>query len=141
MLVSFPLIPDTAPLARTSRESGRIIWQQRYEGIAHVAYQGGKAIAGVSGPWSDRYVLIWWDRPLAPDPLELFDSLDAAMRAVEQYAGSALRESCAMPAPKRRAGWPRAFWRRRSEIGKLDELRRRYDADTDLRGLNFCASR
>jgi hypothetical protein len=142
MLVSTPILPDAAPLARSSRGHGRIVWQQRYEGIANVAYRGGKAIAGISGPWSDRYVLIWWDRPLAPNPLELYTTLEAAMCAVEQFAGAAMPEACPRPAPQRRRNWLRALWpQRRVADGKLDRLRRQFDADTDLSGLNFCASR
>lgn len=141
MFVSTPLVPDVAPLARTVRGNGRLVWQRHYEGISHVAYRGGKAIAGVSGPWSDRYALIWWDRPLAPHPLQLFVTLDEAMRAVEQYAGDSIPEVRPQTAPRHREGWLRALWpRRHASRGKLDQLRRRFDADTDLSGLSFSAS-
>ncbi|MBU6199298.1 MAG: hypothetical protein KGI64_09370 [Xanthomonadaceae bacterium] len=143
MLVSTPLVPDAAPLARTVRGNGRIVWQQHYEGISHVAYRGGKAIAGVSGPWSDRYALIWWDRPLAPNPLELFATLDEAMRAVAEFAGEAVAEVCPRAAPKPHISrWWHSLWpRRRPSSGQLARLRRQLDADMDLSGLNFCASR
>lgn len=142
MLVSTPLIANDAPLARTIRGGGRIVWQQHYEGVSHVAYRGGKAIAGVSGPWSDRYALIWWDRPLAPCPLELFATLDEAMGAVERYAGESMPEARPQAVPKRRGGWLRALWPwRHASSARLDRLRRQRDLDTDLSGLNFCASR
>lgn len=139
MLVSTPFVSDHAPLARTTR-GGRIVWQQHYEGVSHVAYRGGKAIAGVSGPWSDRYVLTWWDRPHAPNPLELFVTLKDAMRAVERHAGAAIPEIRPQAAPKRRGGWLRAWWSRgRAANAKLDRLRRQLDTATDLSGLNFVA--
>ncbi|MHB8448222.1 MAG: hypothetical protein ACYC9P_09905 [Rudaea sp.] len=142
MLVSTPLVPDAAPLARTVRGVGRIVWQQHYEGISHVAYRGGKAIAGVSGPWSDRYALIWWDRPLMSHPLELFATLEEATRAVEEFAGAAVPEACPRPAPKPLRRWWNSLWpRRRPCGGQLALLRRQLDADMDLSGLNFCASR
>ena len=141
MLVSTPLVPYDAPLARTIR-GGRIVWQQHYEGVSRVAYRGGKAIAGVSGPWSDRYALIWWDRPLAPNPLELFATLDEAMCAVERYAGESTPEVHPQTAPKRSVGWLRSLWPRRHASGsRLDRVRRQLDADIDLSGLNFRASR
>jgi hypothetical protein len=142
MLVATALLADAAPLARNVRGSGRIVWQQRYDGIAHVAYRGGKAIAGVSGPWSDRYVLIWWDRPLAPNPLELFLTLDEAMCAVERHAGQAVAELRTPLAPPRRRGWLGAWWpRRRAARDTLDRRRRQLDDELDLSGLNFSASR
>src|SRR3954452_14138339 len=64
------------------RPVSRIVWQERYEGIAIVAYRGGKAIAGISGPWSNRYVLTWW-QPNPEGQLEIFDTLQAARQAVE----------------------------------------------------------
>lgn len=143
MLVSFPLVPDTAPVARTPRGRGRIVWQQRYEGIARIAYRGGRAIAGVSGPWSDRYALIWWDeQPLTSNPLELFETLEAAMDAVERHAGEALPASEPMSnsAGKRGTPWWKALWPS-SRRQRISQLRRRgLDTELDLSGLNFSAS-
>ncbi len=52
-----------------------------------VAYLDGKAVAGVSGPWPvNQYALTWWDRPVPARQLELFDSLAAAQRRVEDWA-------------------------------------------------------
>lgn len=144
MFVATSLVSDAAPLARNvSRGSGRIVWQQRYEGIARVAYRGGKAIAGLSGPWSDRYVLIWWDeRPAQSNPLELFETIEAAMRAVEERIGQALPAAVASEprSVPRRGWWIGNFGRCRD--GRIARLRRdSLGAETDLSGLNFCASR
>lgn len=144
MFLATPFIPDTVPMARNARGSSRIVWQQRYEGIAHVAYSGGKAIAGVSGPWSDRYVLIWWDeRPAASNPLELFETIEAARRAVEAHAGQAMPAAVVPRQPRAslQRGWWTGFWSRRRDR-RIAQLRRdSLDAETDLSGLNFCASR
>jgi hypothetical protein len=145
MFVATPLVSDTAPLARsTSHGSGRIVWQQRYEGIAHVAYRGGKAIAGVSGPWSDRYALIWWDeRPAASNPLELFETLEAAMHAVEERSGRAMPQIANPVTPDvnpQRGGWA-GFWSRRRHRDTAASHQRRFDAELDLSGLNFSATR
>lgn len=146
MLVSTPLVPDHAPLVRTaSRISGRIVWQLHYEGISHVAYRCGKAIAGVSGPWSDRYVLIWWDeRPAASLPLELFETMEAAKRAVEERVGQAVPAFAAVPGDPRRSphrSWWVRIWPQRRR-GRTESLRRcPSDAEIDLSGLNFSATR
>jgi hypothetical protein len=138
MLVTPPLVSDHAPLARTtSPRSGRVIWQQRYEGIAHVAYRGGKAVAGVSGPWSDRYVLIWWDeRPPGSNPLELFETLEEAKHAVAKHVGRAMPEIAAPGEPRAnpKRGWWTGIWPRRSH-------RRCLEAEIDLSGLHFSALR
>ncbi|HSN00026.1 MAG TPA: hypothetical protein VLS52_03330 [Rudaea sp.] len=145
MFLATPFIPDSAPLTRTtSHRSGRIVWQQRYNGIARVAYRGGRAIAGISGPWSDRYALIWWDeRPPATHPLELFETAEAAMRAVEERIGRALPKA-AVPGESRRKprrDWLARLWTRNRD-SRIAELRRdSLDAEIDLNGLNFNASR
>jgi hypothetical protein len=66
------------------RRYRRIVWRQRYDGLVTVAYRSGHAIAGISGPWSDRYVLTWWAQQYSAGSLELFDSLEAAQTAVAQ---------------------------------------------------------
>jgi hypothetical protein len=146
MFVATPLVSDNAPLARTaSRTSGRIVWQQHYEGISHVAYRCGKAIAGVSGPWSDRYVLIWWDqRPAASHPLELFETMEAAKGAVEERVGQAVPAFAAIPGdprPSRSRGWWAGFWSRRRHRRTAPSQRRCVDDEIDLSGLNFSATR
>jgi hypothetical protein len=63
---------------------GKVVWQSRYAGCVAVAYVSGKAIAGISGPWSGKYALTCWERPMPARRLELFDSLEAAKHEVEQ---------------------------------------------------------
>jgi hypothetical protein len=64
-----------------------IDWRQRYEGVLMVAYLDGKAVAGISGPWPvNQYALTWWDRPMPARQLELFGSLAAAQKRVEEWA-------------------------------------------------------
>lgn len=66
---------------------GLIDWRQRYDGVLMVAYLDRKAVAGVSGPWPvNKYALTWWDRPMPARQLELFDSLAAAQRRVDEWA-------------------------------------------------------
>jgi hypothetical protein len=140
-----PLVSDAALLARTpAHGSGRIVWQQRYEGIARVAYRGGKAIAGVSGPWSDRYVLIWWDeRPVQSNPLELFETAEAAMFAVEKRMGQVMLEIAVPSEPRREPGrsWWAGLWAKRRDRQTAQSRRCHCDAAIDLSGLNFSASR
>ena len=147
-------IPHVAPV----RKPSRIVWQQRYEGIALVAYQGGKAVACVSGPWSGKYVLTWWE-PMPGGQLEIFDTVDQACEAVERRINVL---ACGRPAEvhavdmSHPAEEPSASWfemllraflpsRRRKhavDVGSLQQLRQRYFAqETDLSGLNFSASR
>jgi hypothetical protein len=61
-----------------------VTWRSRYNGFVAIAYLDDKAIAGISGPWSERFALTWWDRPLPA--LELFDSLEEARQKVEDWA-------------------------------------------------------
>jgi hypothetical protein len=64
-----------------------IDWRQRYDGVLVVAYLDGKAVAGISGPWPvSQYALTWWDRPVPARQLELFDSMEAAQKRVEEWA-------------------------------------------------------
>jgi hypothetical protein len=135
----------------TGRSRNRVVWQSRYEGCVAVAYINGRAIAGISGPWSDKYALTCWERPTPGGQLELFDSLDAAKRAVEhraQLAGTSrlinlidsLRRSSAMVArallPHRNGGRPR----RHSPQHTVVQLRLwRQREDTDLSGMYFHA--
>src|SRR5215475_1557127 len=64
------------------RARGGIVWQPHYEGFATIAYRGGRAIAGISGPWSNQYVLIWWHPSQPIRSVEVFDSLEEAKQAV-----------------------------------------------------------
>ncbi len=85
---------------------GSVQWRSRYDGLVTIAELGGKAVAGISGPWSGQYALTWWDRPLPTRSLDLFDSLDDAKREVEGWArrmrtgNYSLSEASLLPARK-----------------------------------------
>ncbi|HEY0178631.1 MAG TPA: hypothetical protein VGC30_03235 [Dokdonella sp.] len=74
--------------ARRARPAGGrgVEWRTRYAGVVAIAHVGGRAIAGISGPWSGRFALTWWERPLPARQLLLFDTLDEAKREVESWA-------------------------------------------------------
>ncbi len=146
---------DDAAQIRSACTRGRIVWQERYNGIACVAYQNGQAIAGISGPWSDRYALIWWLPRYASPQLELFESLDAARLAVAQSAQenrsgpqrllSRLLRSSALP---QRVSWlaralaalRRRWLTRNSPSRTAAHCRLRVaQEDTDLSGMHFSA--
>ncbi|MEO7062180.1 MAG: hypothetical protein ABI082_00200 [Dokdonella sp.] len=78
-------------------DAGNIHWRTRYDGLVTIAELGGKAVAGISGPWSGQYALTWWDRPLPTRSLELFDSLDAAKREVDGWARRMRTGNYSMP--------------------------------------------
>jgi hypothetical protein len=85
MLIATDILTGVEDLKRPA--DALIEWRQRYEGVLMVAYLDGKAVAGVSGPWPvNQYALTWWDRPMPARQLELFDSLAAAQRRVEEWA-------------------------------------------------------
>lgn len=142
-----------------------IDWRQRYEGVLMVAYLDGKAVAGISGPWPvNQFALTWWDRPMPARQLELFDSLAAAQRRVEEWAwrmrtigvidrppanDSILPEATVPITPPRQDSWlgklrgaihrtpaprPRPVTR-----GRLDALRYPPLQDDDLRDVHFAA--
>lgn len=158
MLLSvLPDFDQRTPHVAPARKPSRIIWQQRYEGIALVAYQGGRAVSCVSGPWSGKYVLTWWE-PMPGGQLEIFDTQEDATQAVERrmqvFASSRPVEIFVVagngPAPERNDSWFTLLLRtffpgRRARAVKaqhLDAMRRRYlNEDADLTGLNFNAGR
>lgn len=126
-------------------------WQTRCDGIVAVAQVDGKSVAGISGPWSDKYALTWWERPLPQRQLELFDSLDEAKREVERWAqrlrergaksesSPAATEHCtASPSP---LPAPSLFDRLRDAVGCDRHLpaARRPAREIDFRGLHFGA--
>lgn len=78
-------------------DAGNIHWRTRYDGLVTIAELGGKAVAGISGPWSGQYALTWWDRPLPTRSLELFDSLDAAKCEVDRWARRMRTGNYSMP--------------------------------------------
>ena len=82
-----------------------IEWNTRYNGLVAIARLGGKAVAGISGPWDGKYALTWWERPLPERKLELFDTMDAARQHVEDWANRICNGYlCAEPASAVRAG-------------------------------------
>ena len=86
---AFPMTNDIpVPYERAETEPSHrdLEWRTRYDGIVAVAHIGDKAVAGISGPWSGKFALTWWERPLPARQLELFDTLDAAKREVEEWA-------------------------------------------------------
>ena len=144
MFVSvLPDFQQRTPHTNPGRPASRVVWQQRYDGIAVVAYRGGKAIAGISGPWSNRYVLTWW-QPNPAGQLEIFDTLDAARQAVEARCQAASSKSIQVPAVR----MPRPSWlarlfawpRRKNPQHSLDLIRQRSQREpADLSGLSFSA--
>jgi hypothetical protein len=153
LLTSLAVTDDncTTLLKTARRKPSRIVWQQRYDGIATIAYQGGKAIAGISGPWSDRYALTWWVHLPSSAQLELFDSVEAAMDAVVQRSqqedfpntADSVGQSEWVPTP--RPSWLARVWgamRGRSAEDARPHLRQRYaNEETDLSGMHFRATR
>lgn len=156
LLAALPDFDQRTPHAAPARKPSRMVWQQRYDGIAMVAYQGGRAMACVSGPWSSKFVLTWWE-PMPGGQLEIFDTQDDAMQAVERRVAV---YACGRPAEVfvvtgkstpagREASWlsmlRRAFLpRRRAAVpsARVHQMRQRYlNEETDLSGLSFSASR
>lgn len=149
-----PSAQDVPRQSRRRRRSG-IVWQPHYEGFTTVAYQSGKAIAGISGPWSNQYVLIWWEHAQPIRQVELFDSLEEAKQAVSQRlvpdGGNHLQGllgALRRPSGKRSLSWlnwlRRAFGlstRAEGQTRLVDHRRRNQGEETDLRGLNFSAIR
>jgi hypothetical protein len=141
-------------------------WRSRYDGLVAIAYIDGKAVAGISGPWSDKYALTWWERPLPQRQLELFDSREDAKREVEAWAlrmrngySSALPDAQAgtaemlpMLVPVARSGLLGQIRALLPEFGNrsrraaaretIDNMRERHALkDVDLSGLHFAADK
>lgn len=132
-------------------------WGSRYGGLVTIALLDGKAVAGISGPWSGKFALTWWDRPLPARRLDLFDSVEDAQHAVETWAQRMCHGAPAPRAAARAAAAPHrepaasVFSRMRSlfpEFARpaapsgeaIDRLRRlRVCTDPDLSGLHFAA--
>lgn len=68
-------------------------WRTRYDGIMTVAEFDDRVIAGISGPWSGKFALTWWNEAAETRALTLFDSRRAAKHAVEAWA----RRKCGLP--------------------------------------------
>jgi hypothetical protein len=163
MLIATDICHDVADHKRPADEL--IEWRQRYEGVLMVAYLDGKAVAGISGPWPvNQYALTWWDRPVPARQLELFDSLAAAQRRVEEWAwrmrtiGVIDRRPANDPLPPEATvsiapqKQPSLFDKLRDAFGGTPSPRRRPDTrerveairypplnDDDLRDIHFAA--
>jgi len=158
LLLSVPMTDHGVPRTPRRRGRGSIVWQPHYEGFTTTAYQSGKAIAGISGPWSNQYVLIWWEHAQPIRQVELFDSLDEAKQAVAErlaaQQGTRVNELLATfrsaPTMEPRQGWfkrvrqwllPGVGNNRNPAVSVVDHRRRRPVEETDLRGLNLRALR
>jgi hypothetical protein len=158
LVLSLPSSDSGIPRHPQRRRRGGIVWQPHYEGFTTVAYQSGKAMAGISGPWSGQYVLIWWEQTQPIREVELFDSLEEAKQAVAQRiapdAGNQLQ--CLLGVLRGVSAKPRPSWlsrlrrwmftyspsaERRGQTRLVDHRRRRDNEQTDLRGLNLRAVR
>ena len=140
------------------RRSGTIVWRPHTEGFATIAYRDGRAIAGISGPWSNQYVLIWWQPAEPIRQVEVFDSLDEARRAVAGAASprpthldvllAKLRRDYDLPRPswlERLGAALRGAGRRPRRAGAPLQIHRTRsywrNEETDLRGLHIRAVR
>jgi hypothetical protein len=158
LVLTLPSSDHDVPRQPGRRRRGGIVWQPHYEGFATVAYQSGKAIAGISGPWSSQYVLIWWEHAQPIRQVELFDSLEEAKQAVARRVAPDARNhlqgllgALRRPSAKDKLSWLSrvqqwvlAFSVRTERAGQtrlVDHRRRRDSEETDLRGLNFRAVR
>jgi hypothetical protein len=158
LLMTVPTSDPSTPRPAPRRRRGVVVWQPHYEGFASVAYQSGRAVAGISGPWSGQYMLVWWEHARPIRQVELFESLEEARQAVAdalgQKGGNRLKEMFGSlrreTAATSRHGWltslgewlSRLAGRPRSGGLRVVDHRRRHDnEETDLRGLNIRAVR
>jgi len=158
LVLPLPSSDQETPTQPKRHRRGGIVWQPHYEGFTTIAYQSGKAIAGISGPWSGQYVLIWWTHAQPIREVELFDSLDEAKQAVAQRLApesgknlqgllGALRRQSSRERPSwlgRLRNWMRTYSsdsERGGQTRLVDHRRRRDNEETDLRGLNLRAVR
>ena len=159
LVLTHPSSDHYLPQEPRRRSHGRIVWQPHYEGFATVAYRDGRAIAGISGPWSNQYVLIWRQPAQPIRQVEVFDSLEEARQAVALGSSPPgtqletllhkLRREVVLPRPS----WLRRFHTRLTRWLRIapsnaraprvrNRARARFSADeTDLSGLNFRAIR
>src|SRR5512143_3435024 len=109
LVLTLPSSDHGTPHQSKRRRRGGIVWQPHYEGFTTIAYQSGKAIAGISGPWSDQYVLIWWDHAQQSHHVESFDEAKLAVaQRIAPDAGSHLQGllgALRRPAGKQKRSW------------------------------------
>jgi hypothetical protein len=155
LVLPLPSSDQETPTQPKRHRRGGIVWQPHYEGFTTIAYQSGKAIAGISGPWSGQYVLIWWTHAQPIREVELFDSLDEAKQAVAQRLAPESRKKSAGTArrapPAVHKGtafswltglqrWVLAVSGRAGKTRLVDHRRRHDGEETDLARLNIRAS-
>ena len=153
LVLSLPSFDNDLPREPQRRGRGAIVWQAHTEGFATIAYRDGRAIAGISGPWSQQYVLIWWQPTQPISEVQVFDSLEEAKQAVA--LGSAPRAPSHLDVLLARLRGeriaPRPCWLERvgawlrhpfGNDSPPAAARRALDAEeADLSGLNFRAVR
>ena len=143
---------DDLPIEPQPRRRGGIFWQPGYDGFTRIAYRDGRAIAGISGPWSDQYVLIWWQPAQPVQRVEVFDSLEDAIQAVAAGGRTAyknlaglLHALCHAPIALPRPAWLARVWHWQPRLfpraSQRPRAARRPREETDLRGLNLRAVR
>jgi hypothetical protein len=161
MLVpAHPSYDHDLPREPQRRRHGAIVWRAHTEGFAMTAYRDGHAIAGISGPWSDQYVLIWWQPSQPIREVEVFDSLADAKQAVA-FGGTPQAPTqldTLLDNLRRDYVLPRATWLKRFSAALMRFVRRpahnssqvvpvrgrrpiAANEEIDLRGLNFRAVR
>ena len=158
LVLAHPSSDNDLPREPRRRSRGAIVWRAHTEGFATIAYRDGRAIAGISGPWSQQYVLIWWQPSQPIREVEVFDSLDAAKQAVALGSGpvanshldtllATLRHEYVVPKPtwlRRLARWLAGAAKNPAGgagTSNASGARRAADDITDWRGLNFRAIR
>ena len=146
LVLSLPSPDHELPPEPRRQRSAGIVWQPHYAGFTTIAYREGRAIAGISGPWSKQYVLTWWQASTPVRRVELFDTLAQATAAV--VAATAAKSTrwtdvfdalCREPVFAARPAWFARFFDRRARAARPQ--RRRAVEDTDLRGLHLRAER
>ena len=155
MLMTNSMFP-TGDDEDTARPSS-VTWRNRYDGVVAIAWIGDRQVAGISGPWSGKFALTWWDRPGPFRQLELFDTLDQAQAAVEAWAlrmhyGLSMMRPAAAPHSRAALARPDLLARlrvlvfgrkqasRRATGDNLDSLRRlRTGGEVDPGDLHFTA--
>jgi hypothetical protein len=158
LALSLPPSDHALPSEPRRRRGTAIVWRPHTEGFATIAYRDGRAIAGISGPWSNQYVLIWWQPAQPIHEVQVFDSLDEARRAVDQATAPRPSHLDTLLATLRREREPaKPSWLKRLGavlLGSGARARRSgtplqihrtracwRGEETDLRGLNFRAVR
>lgn len=146
------LVADLLP-SKGDWESSSLEWKVHYRGVLRVACLGGVPLAGLSGPWpGGQYALIWWGRKVPDREAEVFDSIEAAQRRVEEWVDDfteerrALRRAANDPDAEVRDGhgshgWSDRLWRRLSGTADRASGHRQPSglSDAELASMHFRA--